>query len=251
MLDGKHALITGGGTGIGLSIAEALAEAGAEVTITGRRIAVLEEAAKAHDRLHPLAMDVGDEANVAQGFAAAVEARGPIAIHVANAGVAEGRALHKTDMEFWRWILGTNLDGCFLTVREALKTMRGLEYGRVIAISSIAGLKGLKGASAYTASKHGMVGLMRGLAADYLGQPITFNAICPAYVRTEIIDRNVASIKERAGVSDEDALKMMVGANPHGRLLEPDEIAAAALWLCGPGSGSVNGQAIQIAGGEM
>ncbi|MBV0911715.1 SDR family NAD(P)-dependent oxidoreductase [Anianabacter salinae] len=251
MLDGKHALITGGGTGIGLAIAEALAAQGAEVTITGRRMAVLEAAVDGNARLHPLVMDVTDEANVVGGFAQAVDARGPVAIHVANAGVAEGRAIHKTDMEFWRWILGTNLDGCFLTVREALKTMRGEEWGRVIAISSIAGLKGLKGAAAYTASKHGMVGLMRALAADYLGKPITFNAICPAYVRTEIIDRNVASIKDRAGVSDEEALKMMVGANPHGRLLEPEEIAAAALWLCGPGSQSVNGQTIQISGGEM
>lgn len=250
-MQGRHALVTGGGTGIGLAIAEALARAGAEVTITGRRAEVLEEAAARRTGLHPLVMDVSDEASVRDGFAAAVAARGPVSIHVANAGVAEGRALHKTDLDFWRWMMATNLDGAFLTIREALGTMRGLDWGRVIAVSSIAGVKGLKGGPAYSASKHGMVGLVRSLAADYAGKGITFNALCPAYVATEIIDRNVVSIMERTGLSEEEAMKLMVGVNPHGRLIEPSEVAAAALWLCGPGSDSVNGQAIQIAGGEI
>ncbi|WP_172299863.1 SDR family NAD(P)-dependent oxidoreductase [Pseudoruegeria sp. HB172150] len=250
-LAGRHALVTGGGTGIGLGIAAALAEAGAEVTITGRRLDRLQDAAAGNPRLHALEMDVTDEAAVTGGFAQAVEAHGPVAIHVANAGVAEGRSILKTDLEFWRKILTTNLDGAFLTIREALKTMSQLDYGRVIAVSSIAGLKGLKGAPAYTASKHGMIGLIRGLSADYIGRGITFNALCPGYVDTDIVDYNVQSIMKRAKVTEAEAMDIMVNANPHKRLIGVEEVAGAAVWLCDPASGSVNGQAIAIAGGEV
>jgi NAD(P)-dependent dehydrogenase (short-subunit alcohol dehydrogenase family) len=129
--------------------------------------------------------------------------------------------------------------------------MRKAEWGRVIAISSIAGLKGLKGAAAYSASKHGLIGLIRSLSEDYLGTPLTFNAICPGYVDTEIVSRNVTAISDRAGVSPDEARAMMVSANRHNRLIAPEEVAQAVLWLCGPGSGSVNGQAIEIAGGQF
>ncbi len=249
MLNGKHALVTGGGTGIGLAIARALSEAGAEVTITGRRAEVLQEAAG--DRLHPLVMDVSDEASVVAGFADAVEIHGPVSIVVPNAGIAEGRALPKTDTAFWRKIMATNLDGAFWTIREALKSMPRDSFGRVIAVSSIAGLKGLRGASAYTASKHGLMGLIRALSEDYLGSEITFNALCPGYVDTDIVTRNVEAISQRAKVDEETARAMMVEANKHKRLIAPEEVAAAALWLCSPGSESVNGQAIEIAGGQF
>ncbi|MHA7875754.1 SDR family NAD(P)-dependent oxidoreductase [Roseivivax sp.] len=248
-LQGKHALVTGGGTGIGLAIAQALAEAGAEVTITGRREAPLRAAEG--PRIAGQVMDVSEEASVEDGVAAAVAARGPVQICVANAGIAEGRALHKTDLAFWRQMMGINLDGCFLTIRACLASMRGTDWGRVIAVSSIAGIRGLKGAPAYSASKHGMVGLMRGLAADYAGKPITFNALCPAYVDTNIVSSNVEKIMQRTGMSQEDATQAMVGVNPHGRLITPAEVAEAALFLCGPNSGSMNGQALQVAGGEM
>lgn len=250
-LAGKHALVTGGGTGIGLAIARALAEAGCVVTITGRRQGLLDDIAAQTRGLTGIAMDVRDEADVVTKITAAVAARGPIQICVANAGIAEGRALHKTDLAFWRNMMATNLDGAFLTIREALASMRGTDWGRVIAVSSIAGLRGLQGASCYTASKHGMVGLIRGLSEDYLGQPYTFNALCPAYVDTEIITRNTASISRRAGLSEDAARDVMVSANRHKRLIAPEEVAAAALWLVSPGSESVNGQAIEIAGGMM
>lgn len=250
-LDGKHALVTGGGTGIGLAIAEALAAQGAEVTITGRRLEVLQEVAESRKGLHAAAMDVTDEDSVVGTIQSAVTARGPVTICVANAGIAEGRAVHKTDLEFWHKIMRTNLDGAFLTIRECLNSMRNEEWGRVMAISSIAGIRGLKGAAAYSASKHGVIGLIRALSEDYMGRGITFNALCPGYVRTAIIDQNVASIQERAGVSADEALKLMVSANRHKRLIETDEVAAAATWLCGPGSQSINGQTIEIAGGQM
>ena len=248
-LQGKHALITGGGTGIGLDIARDLAARGAHVTITGRRQEVLDEVAG--DNMTGMAMDVRSEEDVVAKIAAAVKAHGPIQICIPNAGIAEGKAVHKTDMEFWRNMMSTNLDGSFLTIRESLKTMRDTDWGRVIAISSMAGLKGLPGAAAYSASKHGMIGLVKSLAADYLGQPYTFNAICPGYVDTPIVSRNTASISERAGISEEKARAIMVNSNPHKRLIEVSEVTAAAAWLTGPGSQSINGQCIQVTGGEM
>ena len=248
-LNGKHALSTGGATGIGLAIAKALAEAGAEVTITGRRKDVLDKVAGG--RIHALTMDVADEASVVDGFASAVAERGPIAICVANAGIAEGKALHKMDMDFWRKVIGINLDGAYLTMREAMKSMTGLDYGRIIAVASIAGIKGLRGAPAYTASKHGMIGLIRGLSEDYMGSPITFNAICPGYVDTAIVSENTVSIAARAGISEEQALKMMVKTNRHQRLISPQEVANTALYLCSELSGSINGQTMEIAGGQM
>ena len=248
-LSGKHALITGGGTGIGLAIAQALVAEGAHVTITGRRQEVLDQVAT--DGMTGIAMDVRDEDDVVAKIATAVDARGPVQICVANAGVAEGKSLHKTTMEFWRNMMATNLDGAFLTIRESLGSMRQTDWGRVITISSIAGVRGLPGAACYSASKHGLIGLTRSLSEDYMGQPYTFNALCPAYVDTPIITRNTDSISKRAGVSEQDARDIMINMNRHKRLIAPQEIAAAALWLCRPGSESVNGQAIEIAGGQM
>ena len=247
-ISGKHAIVTGGGTGIGLAIARALAAEGAQVTITGRRLEVLQEVAT--EGLYPLAMDVRDEEDVRSKVATAVAARGPVQICVANAGIAEGKALHKMSLEFWRNMMATNLDGAFLTIRECLQSMRETDWGRVITISSIAGVRGLKGAPCYTATKHGLIGLTRALSEDYMGSNFTFNAICPGYVDPPIVERNMVSISERAGVDAEAARQIMVEANRHKRLIAPEEIAAAALWLCRPGSESVNGQAIEISGGQ-
>lgn len=250
MLRGHHALVTGGGTGIGLAIARALAAQGAQVTITGRRLPVLEEAASTTPGLHAQQMDVADETSVVNGIAAAIAARGPVTICVPNAGIAEGRALHKMDMAFWRRMMAINLDGAFLTLRECLPGMRAAGWGRIIAVASVAGLRGLKGAPAYTASKHGLVGMVRGLSEDLAGSGITCNALCPAYVDTEIVTRNTQSIAQRAGISEDKAMQIMLSANRHGRLVTSDEVAATALWLCSPGSDSINGQAIEIAGGQ-
>ncbi len=248
ILTNRHALITGGGTGIGLAIARTLAAQGAQVTITGRRRDILQSVAT--DQIHALAMDVTDEAQQIEAIAHAVSERGAINICVANAGIAEGRSLQKTTMDFWRQIMATNLDGTFITIRESLRSMLESDWGRVIAISSIAGVRGLKGGGAYSASKHGVIGLIRSYSEEYLGSHITFNAICPGYVDTPIIDHNLAVIQKR-GFSREDAMNMMVSANPHKQLIPPQDIAEAALWLCSPYSGSVNGQTLEIAGGQV
>ncbi|CTQ50010.1 SDR family NAD(P)-dependent oxidoreductase [Jannaschia donghaensis] len=243
-LKGRHALVTGGGTGIGRAIAEALLARGADVTVTGRRLDALRDVAGAN----PIAMDVTDPASVTDGIAAARAAHGPIQICIANAGIAEGASLPKTDEAMWRRIMATNLDGSYRVIRACLPDMA--DWGRVIAVSSIAGLKGLKGAPAYTASKHGMIGLIRGLAADHLGRGVTFNALCPGYVDTAIVTDNTTRIMDKTGMSEADARDIMVTQNPHRRLIEVDEVAEAALWLCSHGARSVNGQTIQIAGGE-
>ena len=248
-LTGKHALVTGGGTGIGLAIARALAAQGAQVTITGRRLAVLQEVAS--PGLHPAAMDVTDETQVRETIRASVAARGPLQIVVANAGIAEGRKLHKTDTAFWRRIMATNLDGAVLTIRESLDSMLTTDWGRGIAISSMAGLRGMPGGGAYATSKHAVIGMMRSFSEDFIGTGFTFNTICPGYVATDIITRNVDAIQARAGVSADEALAMMVGANRHKRLIAPEEVAEAALWLCSPQSGSINGEEIKIAGGQI
>ena len=247
-LNGAHALVTGGGTGIGLAIARALAAQGVLVTITGRRIEVLQDVAG--DGLYALAMDVTDESAQRDTIAKAVAARGPIQICVANAGIAEGRALQKTEMDLWRRIMTTNLDGAFITIRESMRSMVQADWGRVIAVSSIAGIRGLKGGGAYAASKHGLIGLIRSYSEEYLCGPITFNALCPGYVDTPIIDANLAAIQKR-GFSQEQAMDMMVGLNLHKRLIDADEVAQAALWLCAPSAASVNGQTINIAGGQI
>ncbi|MGH1425020.1 MAG: SDR family NAD(P)-dependent oxidoreductase [Pseudooceanicola sp.] len=248
-LKGKHAIVTGGGTGIGLAVARALVSEGAEVTITGRRLSVLKDVAE--KGMHPMVMDVTDEAMVRDVTADAVSARGPVQICVANAGIAEGRKLHKSSGEFWRKIMATNLDGCFYTVRESLASMLDTDWGRVIAISSIAGLRGSGGAGAYSASKHGVIGMIRSFSEDFMGGPYTFNSICPGYVDTPIVTRNTDAIKDRTGVSADEARDVMVNINRHKRLIKPEEVAAAALWLCNPVCESVNGTEVEIAGGPV
>ncbi len=244
-------MVTGGGTGIGLSIALSLAKAGSEVTITGRDRARLEEATTMHSRLHAVQMDVADETSVKSGMEEAADLFGPIAICVANAGIAEPAAFRKETLEHWRKTMATNLDGVFLTFQAAIATLGRDDWGRMIAISSIAGLRGLNGAIAYTASKHGVIGLIRGLSEEYMKSNMTFNAICPGYVDTAIVDRSAATIAQAGGMSDDDARNLLARGNRHKRLLETDEVAATALWLCSEGARSVNGQAIQIAGGHV
>jgi len=250
-LVGKHALVTGGGTGIGLDIARALAAAGAQVTITGRDGDRLARVAGDGPGLTPLAMDVSDETSVRDGIAAAAQARGPIAICVANAGIAEPAPFAQETLAHWREVMSINLDGCFLTLQAAMATLGPGDWGRMIAISSIAGLRGLKFAPAYTASKHGVIGLIRAMSEEYLGAPVTFNAVCPGYVDTPIVTRNAADIAARQGISDTEARSYLARGNRHKTLLETEEVTACVMWLCSDAAKSVNGQTLQISGGQV
>jgi 3-hydroxybutyrate dehydrogenase len=248
-LTGKNAVVTGGGTGIGLAIARGLAAQGCQVAITGRRLDVLKSACDSFGGLS-VKMDVSDEPSVVAGMQHIADRFGSIDICVANAGIAEGQNIRNSSFDFWRKIMAINLDGAYLTIRESLRHMPVKDWGRVIAISSIAGLRGLKGAHAYSASKHGVIGMIRALSTDHTKMPVTFNAICPGYVDTDIIARNTKSISDRTQMSHEAARALMVDLNPHGRLISADEVASAALWMCSTGSDSYDGQALEISGGQ-
>ena len=246
MLEGKRAFVTGGGTGIGASIALALADAGAEVVITGRRDGPLKEVAAKSSLISWRVMDVASEDEVVDAVASA----GDIDIMVANAGIAETSPVHKITLEHWRQVQTINVEGVMLCLRESLPAMAKRGWGRAIIVSSVAGLRGMRYGSAYSASKHAVLGLMKCAAEEVLTTGVTVNALCPGYVATPIVDRNVEKIMGRSGMSEEDALAALRDSNPFGRLIEPEEVAAAALWLCGPGSGAVTAQAIPISGGQ-
>jgi 3-hydroxybutyrate dehydrogenase len=246
-LAGRRVLITGGGTGLGADLARGFAAAGAEVVVAGRRREPLDAVATSVPGTSAIVADVSDEASVVRLFAAA----GPIDVVVANAGAAESAPLSRTSLELWQQMLAVNLTGVFLTLRDGLRQMEGRGWGRLITVASTAGLKGYAYVSAYTAAKHGAVGLTRAVAQELAGAGITANALCPGYLDTEMTERTVANIMATTGRSHDDALKALTHTNPQGRLVQPAEVTAAALWLCGPGSDAINGLAIPIAGGEL
>ena len=244
-LAGKRALVTGGGSGAGAALALAFAGAGAEVVISGRRPEALAVTAARHPAIRAVAADVTDETSVKAMFAEA----GPCDIVVANAGAADSAPMARTTLEQWNAMLAVNLTGTFLTFREGLAQLTG--WGRLIAVASTAGLKGYAYVAPYAAAKHGVVGLCRSLALELAKKPVTVNALCPGFLDTEMTDRSVANIVEKTGMTAEAARETLAAANPQKRLIRPAEVAAAALWLCGPGSEGITGQALAIAGGEV
>ncbi len=244
-LAGKRVLITGGGTGTGADLARGFAEAGAEVIVTGRRAEPLDAVSARLPRTRALTADVTDEASIATLF----DAAGPVDIVVANAGAAESAPFGRTPLDQWNAMLAVNLTGVFLTLRAGLRQFSG--WGRLISVASTAGLKGYAYVAPYAAAKHGVVGLTRSLALEVAKSPVTVNTLCPGFLDTEMTDRSVANIMEKTGKSREDARAALTRTNPQGRLIRPEEVTAAALWLCSPGSEGVNGQAIAIAGGEV
>jgi len=249
-LSGRHALVTGGGTGIGAAIALALAGKGARVTITGRREAPLARVAAQSDRIDWRIMDVTDEAAVTTEMTAAEDAA-PIDILIANAGIAETAPLGKLTTDAWRRSFATNVDGVMFTMRHVIDAMAVRGWGRIVVISSVSGLSGFRYGSAYAATKHAVLGLMKCAAGEMMTKGVTVNALCPGFVATPIVRRSVANIVASTGQTETQARDTLSAMNPFGRLIEPEEVAAAALWLCGPGSGAVTGQAIPISGGPL
>lgn len=247
MLAGHRVLITGGGSGVGADMALAFAAAGAEVVVAGRRREALDAVVAGEPRMRAIEADVSVESDVVQLFAAA----GPVDIVIANAGAAESAPITRTSIDVWQRMMAVNLTGVFLTLREGVRQLEGRGWGRLITVASSAGLRGYAYVSAYTAAKHGAVGLTRAVAQEVAGSGITANALCPGYVDTELTERTIANIMATTGRSHGEALRALTRANPQGRLVQPAEVTAAALWLCGPGSAAVNGQAIAIDGGEL
>lgn len=249
-LDGKHALVTGGGSGIGAAVGFALAAAGAQVTICGRRKDDLEFTAERHPNIHALAADITDETSIGKLYRTAQKARGKFSIVVANAGTGESAPAEKISAELWSKTLGVNLTGAFFSVQPALAAMREQKWGRIIFIASTAGLKGYPYVAHYVAAKHGVVGLARALAMETVKEGITVNAVCPGFTETSLLDRAVDRIAERAKTSEAEAREMLLAHNPQGRFVQPQEVADAVLWLCQEGSGVITGQAISVSGGE-
>lgn len=244
-LDGRRALITGGGTGAGADLARGFAAAGAEVVIAGRRAGPLDEVAASAPGIRAVAADVTNEASVREMFAQA----GRCDIVIANAGAADSGVMAKTTLDQWNAMIAVNLTGAFLTLRDGLNQMP--VWGRLIAVASTAGLKGYAKVAPYAAAKHGVVGMVRSLALEIARREVTVNALCPGFLDTPMTDRSVEVIAQKTGRSPAEARAALAAVNPQGRLIRPAEVTAAALWLCGPGSEGVNGQAIAIAGGEI
>lgn len=249
-LAGKHALVTGGGTGIGAAIAFALAQAGATVTICGRRREELDAAARRHDKIHAEAADVTDNASLAALYHNAQKARGQFSIVVANAGFAESAPAVKISRESWSKIIDVDLTGAFFSVQPALAAMSGQNWGRIIFIASTAGLKGYPYVAHYVAAKHGVVGLARALAIETAKSGITVNAVCPGFTETPLLERAVGRIASTTALGSVDARKTLAANNPQGRFIEPQEVADVVLWLCREESAAITGQAISVSGGE-
>lgn len=245
MLAGKRVLITGGGSGAGENIALGFAAAGAEVVITGRRLSALQSVAEKAQNIRCVQADVTDEAQVAAMFAAA----GPCDVVIANAGAADSAPMVKTSLAQWNAMIAVNLTGVFLTLRDGLIQMPG--WGRLISVASTAGLKGYAKVAPYAAAKHGVVGITRSLALEIARRPVTVNAICPGFLDTPMTDHSVEVIASKTGRGLTEARAALESMNPQHRLIAPSEVTATALFLCGPGSEGINGQAIAIAGGEV
>src|SRR3954451_15343292 len=247
-LQSRHALITGGGTGIGASAATRLNAAGAKVTVLGRRAEPLEFIRNIVGGTAVQA-DVTDRGEIERAFAEARAANGPIEMLIVNAGIADSAPFAKTSRESWDRIIATNLTAAFDCAQAALPDVLASQNGRLIFVASVASLRGVPYAAHYAASKHGLLGLMRSMALEFAKTNLTVNAVCPGYVDTPITDPSVARVSQITGRSEGDARSAITSMNASGRRVDPQAIGNVIAMLCLPLSGDINGAAITLDGG--
>lgn len=251
-LSGRHALVTGAGRGIGAAIAERLTGEGARVTLLGRNADVLNVlAAKLGEQTQVVTADVSDAAQMRAAVEQSTKRFDAIDILVNNAGQAQSAPLHKADDALWSSMLAVNLTGTYNGIRAVLPSMLERNFGRIVNVASTAGLTGYPYVTAYCAAKHGVIGLTRALALEVASRNITVNAVCPGYTDTDIVRDTISNIRAKTGRSESEALEALVARNPQRRLIRAEEVANAVIWLCTPGSESVTGQSIAVAGGEV
>jgi NAD(P)-dependent dehydrogenase (short-subunit alcohol dehydrogenase family) len=244
---GQHAIVTGGGTGIGAAVAAELTRLGARLTLIGRRESKLAETASRLGGCAYRVADVTDEAATARAFAAA----GAAAILVNNAGAAESAPFLKTDAALFDRMMAINCHAAIRCIQAVLPAMMNEKGGRIVNIASTAGVTGYAYVTAYCAAKHALVGLTRSLARELAKTAITVNAVCPGYTDTDLIARAVDTIAAKTGRAADAARAELAASNPQGRLVSPEEVAATVGFLCGPGAAAITGQVIVVAGGEV
>jgi NAD(P)-dependent dehydrogenase (short-subunit alcohol dehydrogenase family) len=250
-LKGRHALVTGGGRGIGRVIAASLVKAGATVTVAGRSSASLEQAVAVGDAHAAVVADVTDLQAVQRAVQAAVDRHGPVDLMIANAGAAASAPFLKSEPDLFWQMLDVNLLGVTTMAQAVLGSMTERGFGRIVAVASTAGLKGYPYVSAYCAAKHAVIGFVRALALETAKTGVTVNAVCPGFTDTDLVAESLDRIMAKTNRTRDEALAELVKHNPQGRLIDPAEIADAVVWLCGEGARSVTGQAIVVAGGEI